>query len=127
MGRAMKTKVLSIKKIEQFDSAKNHQDGLQVVVLLGDSQKNFTFTVRKAKIGNRELTIFSENENFAKTFQFHDNIGIEITNLVKKVAQGENLNFPIPVSDFSTPEEALTKQKPFESGYNGNSRIVRTN
>lgn len=115
--RIMKTQVLSITKIEPIDSAKDKLDGLQVVVLLGNRQKTFTFTVKKAKIGDRELTSFSEDEHFSQTFQFNDHIGIEITNLVKKVAQGETLNFPIPVSDFGTPEEALAIQKPWETGY----------
>lgn len=110
----MKTQVLSITKIEPIDSAKDKLDGLEVVVLLADSQKTFTFTVKKAKIGDRELTSFSEDEQFSQTFQFNDHIGIEITNLVKKVAQGEIINFPISVSDFGTPEEALAIQKPFE-------------
>ncbi|MGL4500532.1 MAG: hypothetical protein ACRCU2_15805 [Planktothrix sp.] len=114
----MKTQVLLIKKFERLDSAKDKLDGLKVVVLLGDSQKTFTFTVKKAKIGDRELSSFSEDEHFSKTFQFNDHIGIEITNLVKKVAQGETLNFPISVRDFGTPEEALAIQKPFERVYN---------
>ncbi len=115
----MKTQVLLIKKIQRIDSAKDKLDGLQVVVLLGDRKKTFIFTVKKAKIGDRELTSFSEDEHFSQTFQFNDHIGIEITNLVKKVAQGESLNFPISVSDFGTPEEALAKQKPFERVYHG--------
>lgn len=85
------------------------------MVLLGDSQKTFTFTVKKAKIGDRELTSFSEDEAFSQTFQFNDLIGIEITNLVKKVAHGETLNLPIFVGNFGTKEEALATQKPWKT------------
>lgn len=109
----MKTQVLSLKKIEPLESAKHKLDRLQVVVLLGNSQKTFIFTVKKAKIGDRELTSFSEDEYFSQVFQFNDRIGIEITNLVKKVARGETLNFPITVGYFGTAEEALATQKPF--------------
>ena len=37
----------------------------------------------------------------------------EITNLVKRVYQGEMFAFPLAVGDFGTAEEALTLQKPF--------------
>ena len=119
----MKTQVLSLKKIEPLESAKNKLDRLQVVVLLGNSQKTFIFTVKKAKIGDRELTSFSEDEDFSRTFQFNNHIGIEITNLVKQVAGGETLNFPIPVGDFGTAKAALATQKPFAKTNKPRNRV----
>ncbi len=110
----MKTKVLSIKKIEaQLESGKNKPDELEVVLLLGEVTKYFMFTVKKTQISNRTLLTFVEDANFSHTFRFNDHIAIEITNLVKKVYQGEMIAFPLAVGDFGTAEEALTLQKPF--------------
>ena len=110
----MKTQILSIGNIEpQSDSETEPLDRLKVSVGLGEITKQFIFTVKKAQIGDRILIIFVENADFSKTFQFNDAIAIEITNLVKQVYRGETMIFPVAVSDFGTPEQALAQQKPF--------------
>ena len=114
LGRFVKTQVLSIENIEQeSDSKAGRLDGLKVSVGLGEITKQFIFTVKKAQIADRTLITFVENADFSKTFQFNDAIAMEITNLVKQVYRGESIVFPVTVSDFGTPEQALAQQKSF--------------
>lgn len=111
----MKTQVLSIKSVEaKLDLHKTKSDELKVVVLLGDVTKQFIFTVKQTQIGNHTLLTFVEDTNFSNTFKFNDHIAIEITNLVKKVYQGEIITFPIAVGDFGNSQKALAQQKNFD-------------
>ena len=105
----MKTQIVSITNLQ------NQFNELEIVVLLGETNQQFRFTVKKSKIEDRILLTFIEDANFAETFRFNDHLAIAITNLVKKVYQGENINFPINVGDYGTSLEALAQQKTFES------------
>ena len=112
----MKTTVLSIQRVDSQSSVSDGKsDGLKVIVLAGEQQQEFKFTVRKAKLGKREILTFVEEEAFSQLFQFNAHIAIEINNLVAQVYQGKRLNFPLDVGDFGAPEQALAEQKPFEA------------
>ena len=111
----MNTKVISINKIETpLNSEKNQFDELEVVIFLDEITIKFRFTVKTSQINDRTLLTFIEDVDFSHTFRFNDHIAVEITNLVKKVYQGENINFPINVGDFGTSLEVVAQQKSFE-------------
>ena len=99
----MKTQVVSI------TNSQNQFDEFEIVVLLGEITQQFRFTVKKSKVKDRILLTFIEDANFAETFRFNDHLAIAITNLVKKVYQGENISFPINVGDYGTALEALVR------------------
>ena len=109
----MKTQVVSITNFQ------NQFDELKIVVLLGEITQQFRFIVKKSKIKDRILLTFIEDANFAEIFRFNDHLAIAITNLVKKVYQGENIDFPINLGDYGTALEALAQQKTFENVYEG--------
>jgi hypothetical protein len=112
----MKTTVLSIQRADSQSNLTNEKsNGLKVIMLMGDQKQEFKFTVRKAKLGKREILTFVEEAAFSELFRFNAHIAIEINNLVAKVYQGASVKFPLDVGDFGTPEQALAEQKPFEA------------
>ncbi len=105
----MKTLVLNIQPLP-------NEDSLEVWMLIGDRQYQFTFSRKFDSFGKHKLQIITHDSNFGETFKFNQHIVGEVMNLVRRFYKGESVKLPTVVGDFGTSEQALALQKPFNKG-----------
>ncbi|MEG3438566.1 hypothetical protein V0288_15650 [Pannus brasiliensis CCIBt3594] len=99
---------------EGFRDSGDRAGLLSVVIVIGEEPQTFTFSRHGQRIGEIEIFITNEDEDFARVFLFNQHIAGEVMKLVDRVYNGEEVKFPIELGDFGTKEEALALQKPFE-------------
>lgn len=93
----------------------NNADSLTVTMSIGDKDRQFTFTRKYDRIGDRTLQIITYDSDFGETFKFNQQIVAEVMKLVRQFYAGNRVKLPQDVGDFGTQEQALALQKPFYS------------
>ncbi|WP_293338639.1 hypothetical protein [Microcoleus sp. CAWBG58] len=105
----MKVKVLSV----QPTIAPNSHE---VLLSVGTDRYKFIFTTEVNRVGEHLLQTTHGDRAFSDMFRFNQRVARQVTNLVVKCYNNQAVEFPSDVGVFVTPEVALSKQKPFESG-----------
>ena len=105
----MKTQVSNIQPLPNVDS-------LEIWMLIGDKQYQFTFSRKFNSFGKHQLQIITHDSNFGETFKFNQHIVAEVMNIVRQFYNGESVKLPTVVGNFGTSEQALALQKPFNKG-----------
>jgi hypothetical protein len=111
MGK-MKVQVLSI----QPAIAPNSHE---VLLSVGADRHKFIFTTEVNQVGDQLLQTTHGDRLFSEVFRFNQRVAMNVSQLVVKSYNKEAVQLPVDVGNFVTPEEALSKQKPFE-----NSRLL---
>ncbi len=96
----MKTRLISLKKEAQNSS-------LNAVVLIGDEQYQFTFTVENSAVAGCQIQGIRGDKNFLNTFRFNQNLGVAIYQLVSQYQEGKSLELPVEIGDFYSEEPIL--------------------
>ena len=105
----MKVQVLSVQPAIALNSH-------EVVLSVGGDRHKFIFTTEVDRLGEHLLQTTHGDRTFADFFRFNQRVAMKVTNLVVKCHNHQPVEFPADVGIFVTPETALSKQKPFESG-----------
>ncbi|NEQ65395.1 MAG: hypothetical protein F6K21_07840 [Symploca sp. SIO2D2] len=113
----MNVKVLSIKPSQEPNSHK-------VLLLIGGDRRIFKFTTEVNQVGGRQLQTTHGEQGFSDLFRFNQRVAMNVSTLVVKFYNQEAVELPTDVGNFVTPEEAVSKLKPFEDNptpktYNG--------
>jgi hypothetical protein len=83
---------------------------------VGADRYKFIFKTEVNRVGEHLLQTTHGSRIFAYFFRFNQRVAMNVTNLVVKCYNHQAVEFPADVGIFVTPEAALSKQKPFESG-----------
>lgn len=89
----MNVKVLSIKPAKELRN-------FQVTVLIGEDKYQFTMAVELDTIANQEIQIINSDENFLKTFQFHQGLAADISKLVFQIYNNQFVSLPADIGEF---------------------------
>jgi len=103
----MSVRVLSIKPSREPNSH-------EVLLLIGDDRQIFKFTTEVNQVGGRQLQTNQGKQGFSDLFRFNQRVAMNVSKLVVKFYNQEAVELPADVSNFVTPEEAVSKLKPFE-------------
>ncbi len=76
-----------------------HSDTFQVLIT-GLTPQKFTMTVETDYINNQPLQIIQGDDHFHTFFECHRELAQKVYELVYKVHNQEELNFPINLGDF---------------------------
>ncbi|NEP09179.1 MAG: hypothetical protein F6K14_02820 [Symploca sp. SIO2C1] len=102
----MKASVISIQPLEGTNQ-------FQVLMLIGNNHKQFTFTVEQPQ--QESFAVIGGDIDFCKFFSFNQHISAKVGDLVGQVDRGQIIKLPVAVGDFYTPEVAIEQQKRFRS------------
>ncbi|MBO1352338.1 MAG: hypothetical protein EBE86_035510 [Hormoscilla sp. GUM202] len=103
----MKVKVLSIKPAQAPNSH-------EVLLSIGEERQIFMFTTEVNRVGAFQLQNTHAEPRFSELFKFNQRVAMNVSELVVKNYKKEVVELPAYVGNFVTPEEALSKLKPFE-------------
>ena len=106
----MKVQVLSIQPAIDPNSH-------EVLLSVGADRYKFIFTTEVNQVGEHLLQTTHGDRTFSEVFRFNQRVAMKVTNMVVKCYNKEVVELPADVGILITPEVALLKQKPFESGW----------
>jgi len=91
----MNVQVLAISPTSQFNA-------YDVKVNIGEKQHDFRMTVKIVPVAGRELQVTNGDENFLETFRFNQMVALEISKLVSKVYNNEEVKLPAEITDLQS-------------------------
>lgn len=101
--------MVTILSISQITS-----DIIEVSLSIENTEYQFVFTLEKDQFEPNLISI-KEESNFSKLFMFNVHISSKILQLVIKMINHQEINFPLEIGEFYTKEEALKQQKYFSN------------
>ncbi|HEY9848237.1 MAG TPA: hypothetical protein V6D28_02165 [Leptolyngbyaceae cyanobacterium] len=97
----MNVKLLSIEPAKE-------KDIFNVAILLGNRQHSFTMKGETNIIGDREVHTIMGERDFWEIFKFNQDLAQEVYKLTAKVYNGEDVELPIAIGEFSAEDASPT-------------------
>ena len=85
-----------------------------VSLTIGEDRRIFRFTTKVNQVGDHQIQTTQGDREFSDWFRFNQRVAMNVSQLVVKFYNKEAIELPANVGNFVTPEEALSKLKPFE-------------
>ncbi|MGK7902829.1 MAG: hypothetical protein AB4352_15750 [Hormoscilla sp.] len=93
----MNVQVIAISPTSQFNA-------YDVGVNIGEEQHDFKMTVKIVPVAGQEIQVTNGDENFLETFRFNWTVALEISKLVSKVYNNEEVKLPVEITDRQSAE-----------------------
>jgi len=88
----MNVQVLAISPTSQCNA-------YDVKVNISEEQQDFRMTVKIVSVAGREIQVTNGDEKFLETFRLNQRVALEISKLVSKVYNNEDVKLPAAIAD----------------------------